>query len=218
MVAVLGFALTSSGQPGAALALTSSIPRDADHTSCLHAVRAFAQIAVGKPRAALDATAACIHMQSRHAKKPLIDVLLARAFAFEALALRSAAEDAYLSALGLASELGIRLSLDPTLTRTIEGLHRRSAERAPRLIEQALQVGAHGTDSRRSPLVPELSEKESRILRYLMGSMSLGGIAEALYLSPNTVKTHVRNIYRKLGVQSRKQAVDIAAGWGLDYR
>jgi DNA-binding CsgD family transcriptional regulator len=216
MTSVLGLALTASGQPGAALALTANIPANADHTTCLHGVRAFAHIAVGKPRAALNTTAVCIDIQSRHAKRPLIEVLLARAFAFEALGLLAAAEDAYLSALGLASELGIRLSLDPGLTRTTEGLHRRSVERAPLLVAQALRAGAHRIDHPRAELVPELSVKERRILQYLMSPLPLSSIAEALYLSPNTVKTHVRNIYRKLGVQSRKQAVDIAAGWGLD--
>jgi DNA-binding NarL/FixJ family response regulator len=216
MTSVLGLALTASGQPGATLALTANIPANADHTTCLHGVRAFAHIAVGKPRAALNTTAVCIDIQSRHAKRPLIEVLLARAFAFEALGLLAAAEDAYLSALGIASELGIRLSLDPGLTRTIEDLHRRSVERAPLLVAQALRAGAHRIDHPRADLVPELSVKERRILQYLMSPLPLSSIAEALYLSPNTVKTHVRNIYRKLGVQSRKQAVDIAAGWGLD--
>ena len=45
------------------------------------------------------------------------------------------------------------------------------------------------------------------MLRLLRGSLSLRGIAQELYLSQNTVKTHARAIYRKLGVSSRDEAV-----------
>ncbi|GAA4175022.1 helix-turn-helix transcriptional regulator [Gryllotalpicola koreensis] len=215
MISVLGLALTSSGQPGAALALTASIPPSADHASCLHAVRAFAQIVVGDPRAALQTTAECVEIERRHSKLPLIGVFLARSFAFEALGLTNAAEDAYLAALGLADDLGIRINLDPASTRMISVLHRRSLERAPRLLERTLKADPDGVRQPRADVPPELSDKERRILQYLMTSMPLGDIAEALFVSPNTVKTHVKNIYRKLGVQSRKQAADVAAGWGL---
>ena len=47
------------------------------------------------------------------------------------------------------------------------------------------------------------------VLRRLAGSQSLGEIAAALYLSPNTVKTHTMALYRKLGARSRFEAVRI---------
>ena len=40
--------------------------------------------------------------------------------------------------------------------------------------------------------------------------MSLSEIASALYVSRNTVKTHARNVYRKLGASTRGEAVSIA--------
>ena len=40
-------------------------------------------------------------------------------------------------------------------------------------------------------------------------------IADALYLSANTIKTHIRVIYRKLGVNSREDATALAAALGL---
>jgi LuxR family maltose regulon positive regulatory protein len=52
-----------------------------------------------------------------------------------------------------------------------------------------------------------LSPREREIWRYLSTSMSMREIAETLYLSTNTVKTHARNIYRKLSVATRAQAV-----------
>ena len=54
-----------------------------------------------------------------------------------------------------------------------------------------------------------LTAREMDVLRRLTGSQSLGEIAAALYLSPNTVKTHTMALYRKLGARSRFEAVRI---------
>ena len=45
--------------------------------------------------------------------------------------------------------------------------------------------------------------------------MSLPAIGESMNLSPNTVKTHVQNIYKKLDVNSRPEAVERARELGL---
>jgi LuxR family maltose regulon positive regulatory protein len=60
-----------------------------------------------------------------------------------------------------------------------------------------------------------LTAAEIRVLRYLPSHLSFREIAERLYVSPNTVKTHARGIYRKLGVASRGHAVERARGAGL---
>jgi LuxR family transcriptional regulator, maltose regulon positive regulatory protein len=52
------------------------------------------------------------------------------------------------------------------------------------------------------------------VLRFLPSHMTNQEIAEALFLSINTVKTHLRSAYRKLGVANRRQA--IARGRRLD--
>jgi len=46
------------------------------------------------------------------------------------------------------------------------------------------------------------------VLRLLRGTLSLREIGQELHLSPNTIKTHTRLIYRKLGVSTRRQAVE----------
>ena len=55
--------------------------------------------------------------------------------------------------------------------------------------------------------VDELSAREVIVLQYLATSMSYQEIAAALYLSINTVKTHVKNVLRKLSASSRSEAV-----------
>ena len=49
----------------------------------------------------------------------------------------------------------------------------------------------------------ELSERELDVLRLLRGPLSESEIASELYVSHNTVHSHTRSIYRKLGVSSR---------------
>jgi LuxR family maltose regulon positive regulatory protein len=55
-----------------------------------------------------------------------------------------------------------------------------------------------------------LSDSEKRILRYLPTNLSVPEIADQTYLSVNTVKTHMRHLYGKLGAHSRGQAVERA--------
>ncbi len=56
-------------------------------------------------------------------------------------------------------------------------------------------------------LAEPLTDREQEVLRHLRGSRSLREIGEELSLSANTIKTHVRAIYRKLDVGSRQEAV-----------
>lgn len=55
---------------------------------------------------------------------------------------------------------------------------------------------------------PELmTERERTVLRYLATMLSNAEIAEQMFLSPNTIKVHLRHVYRKLDVSSRRAAV-----------
>ena len=59
------------------------------------------------------------------------------------------------------------------------------------------------------PLPEPLTSRELDVLRLLQSSSSLNALADELFVSPNTVKTHVQAVYRKLGATSRSEAVDI---------
>jgi two-component system nitrate/nitrite response regulator NarL len=58
----------------------------------------------------------------------------------------------------------------------------------------------------RSPLTP----REWEVLDLLCAGQSTDGIAEALVLSSETVRSHIKNLLRKLGVSSRQAAVEEA--------
>ena len=63
--------------------------------------------------------------------------------------------------------------------------------------------------------VVELTERELTVLRLLPSELSQRQIGDALFVSLNTVKSHARSIYRKMGVDTRDDAVDLARGLGL---
>jgi LuxR family transcriptional regulator, maltose regulon positive regulatory protein len=65
------------------------------------------------------------------------------------------------------------------------------------------------------PLLEPLSGSEVRVLRYLPTNLSMPEIARELSVSPNTVKTHVRNLYAKFGTHHRTEAVELARSLGL---
>ncbi|MEL6141011.1 MAG: response regulator transcription factor [Bacteroidota bacterium] len=52
-----------------------------------------------------------------------------------------------------------------------------------------------------------LSERETEVIRMLSKGMNYKEVAKAIYLSPHTVKTHIKNIYSKLHVNNRAEAI-----------
>jgi LuxR family maltose regulon positive regulatory protein len=65
------------------------------------------------------------------------------------------------------------------------------------------------------PLIEPLSDREIEVLQLIAEGQTNQEIASRLYLSLNTVKTHTRNIYGKLNVHSRTQAIARSQELGL---
>ena len=66
-----------------------------------------------------------------------------------------------------------------------------------------------------SVTIDRLTEREAMVLRYLPTMLKAGEIADDLFVSVNTVKAHLRAIYRKLQVANRREAVEKARATGL---
>ncbi|MEI7058206.1 LuxR C-terminal-related transcriptional regulator [Nocardioides sp. CCNWLW239] len=66
-----------------------------------------------------------------------------------------------------------------------------------------------------APVLEELTQKEREVLGHLANLLTTEEIASVMYISVNTVRTHVRNILRKLGVSRRNDAVRRARELGL---
>ncbi|TVZ02851.1 LuxR family transcriptional regulator [Trebonia kvetii] len=97
--------------------------------------------------------------------------------------------------------------------------HRRLGTAHAALIAEILgllagrEPGAASDGPRR--LREPLSHAEARVLRYLPTKLSAPEIADEMYLSVNTVKTHMRHLYDKLGTHRRHEAVEQARALGL---
>src|SRR5207302_2275839 len=86
----------------------------------------------------------------------------------------------------------------------------------PTLATRIAMRGAHQGDGRVWPGTQlGLSQRESQVLGLLADGLSNRLIASELVVGEETVKTHLRNIYRKLGVKDRAQAIAIAIRRGI---
>ena len=72
-----------------------------------------------------------------------------------------------------------------------------------------------GKQAVRSGLVDELSSRELDVLRLLRSDLGGPEIARQLHVSLNTLRTHTKNIYAKLGATNRREAIRRAAELGL---
>jgi DNA-binding NarL/FixJ family response regulator len=77
------------------------------------------------------------------------------------------------------------------------------------LVDRLRRTPADGTGTR--PVKSALTNREWEILDLMCGQMGTREIADALYLSPETVNSHVKNVLKKLGVHSRAAAVEAAS-------
>jgi LuxR family transcriptional regulator, maltose regulon positive regulatory protein len=194
---------------------------------------AVLRIAQDNPEAATVALAPVISGSALLVNAHLWDVqaLLLEAIARDALGDISAARRALERALDLAKPESL---LFPFLLDPAPGLlerHRRLGTAHTIMISEILDTLA-GTNAAASSgpeararrdgevggerdLREPLSQSEIRVLRYLPTKLSAPEIANELYLSVNTVKTHMRHLYDKLGAHRRHEAVEQARALGL---
>jgi two-component system, NarL family, response regulator LiaR len=87
----------------------------------------------------------------------------------------------------------------------------------PATLTRLLHQVAREREARRDALtlLESLTEREREILELLSQGMRNDGIAQKLYISPQTVQTHVRNVLAKLGVHSKLEAVAFAVKNGV---
>ena len=84
-----------------------------------------------------------------------------------------------------------------------------SPELTGRLVERLRRTPADGTGTR--PVRSKLTNREWEILDLICGGQGTRDIADSLFLSPETVNSHVKNVLKKLGVHSRAAAVEAAS-------
>jgi LuxR family maltose regulon positive regulatory protein len=221
--ALLLLAMVRLGQTGPARQFLAALSdTDREHGE-IRMAEAALRLAQDDPRAA---TAALVPVLDGSA--PLIwpnwPGWLAQAFLLEAIARNALSDEA---AAGRALERALDLAEpDGTLLwfllHPAPGLlqrHARHGTAHAALVADILGLLA-GNRSAPPPAGPQpplepLSDSELRVLRYLPTNLTGPEIAGELYVSVNTVKTHIRNLYAKLGTHRRAEAVTRARDLGL---
>jgi LuxR family maltose regulon positive regulatory protein len=185
----------------------------------LHIAVAVLRLAQGDPRAATVALAPVLN-GSVPVPWPtwLTHAFLLEAIARDVAGQDGAADQALERALDLAEPNGALLWF---LLHPAPGLLERHALGTAHaaLIREILGLLAHRASApspaRPQPLSEPLSDSELRVLRYLPTNLTAPEIARERSVSRNTVKTHMRNLYAKLGVHRRAEAVVRACDLGL---
>jgi len=128
-------------------------------------------------------------------------------------------------ALSLAEQNGyIRIFVDegPRMAQLL--YHTLEHEIAPDYVRQLLTAFSPLEPTEKTPpksqehefaLIEPLSERELEVLQLIAEGLTNPDIATRLFLSPHTIKVHTRNIYEKLNVHNRIQAVARARGLGI---
>jgi LuxR family transcriptional regulator, maltose regulon positive regulatory protein len=169
-------------------------------------------LAKGDPTGALDAVAPCLAEATTETRLlDTVGALLVTATAHRRLGTQAAAAEALERALTLARDEGlIRVFLDAgrgvraLLTVMIPPQGPHAGFRNSLLHRFDVQpAAAH----RPSDQLTRLTASERAVLRYLPSHLTNDEIAQDLCLSVNTVKSHLRTLYRKLGVTCRREAI-----------
>jgi LuxR family maltose regulon positive regulatory protein len=179
-------------------------------------------LAEGRPRDAVDVVASLLEGPDEPIRLswPRIQALLCDAVARDQLGDPRRREASLERALELAGPERLILPFVLPPARELLKAHSRAHTARPALLAAILEVLAGSSPSPReaTPGPDELSPAELRVLSYLPGSLTADEIAAELYLSANTVRTHVRHIYAKLDAHNRGQAVSRAGELGLLVR
>jgi LuxR family maltose regulon positive regulatory protein len=177
--------------------------------------RAVISIAEGDPATALDALRDVLANTPRVGPAfTLVEAQLLAGIAHLSLGDRNAAAAAAEEALAAAEPDRLIFPFALTQAEELLGVVQRHETAHASLLADIVDVlqGASRPSTDHEPLSQpdELSPSELRVLRYLPTNMTRPEIARELYVSVNTVNTHIRNLYSKLGARSRSSAVQRA--------
>lgn len=196
-----------------------------------HVTLARVLIALGRCEKALGLLGRLLDMAEVSGRMAgVIEVLVYTSLAYNCLGRREEAAKHFNRALELAAPEGfVRTIADEgenaaqLLGITLEYRAKKAENRAVKLPDDFLRElfgileinQDKGPAMARQPLLDPLSEREIEVLKLLGDGLSNKDIGERLYVAVNTVKTHIRNIYSKLDVNSRTQAVNRAKELGF---
>ena len=203
------------GRTGAARAALAALADEMAGSGEVRNARAVICLAEGDPAGALDAVRDVLDGAAPViGYVTVVEAQLLAGLAHRALGDQRAANQAAERAMALAEADRLVLPFAMTGSRELlEALPRHQTAHAALLtgILDVLRGESPATGNQSPPsAADELSPGELRVLRYLPTNLSRPEIATVLSVSVNTVGTHIRSIYAKLGVRDRSSAVQRA--------
>jgi LuxR family maltose regulon positive regulatory protein len=191
------------------------LPPYEHHLMCPARIIAQLRLRHGDLGGAAESLDGCERIADDHSPRTLVEVRILRA------AIEYERGDYRLSDVmfdrGLATiaRTGSRAPLRLVPPGTLAGLAKRALDRTQGTeVSRILQHVAERTAGQ-GQLIEALSDRELLVLAEVEKGSTVAGIAAALFISPNTVKTHLRRLYRKLGVTTRTDAIRKAKSLGL---
>ncbi len=207
--------LAQLGRGDEAWQIISQVRAYQDHVLCSGYYLAAQLLAGGDVHGADAALAPCEALGDAHAERGRQHVRLLRgAIAAELGDTATSDLNVDLAFLGMArtgSRVALRSVPPGLLARLVaSALQRDPGPEVRRLLEDA-QRATDGAEH----LIQPLSRRERLVLAEAERGATVAAIAAAMFISPNTVKTHLRRVYHKLGVTTREEAIRRARTLGL---
>lgn len=217
--------LDQSGIEFAELAAIDSIDpiSEANFESYLAAAHVLARLAKGGADASLiEGAGAYLARQAKFAATRgilgwLTAAAIARTLLFQAEGKKDEALETLEGALSAAAHTGLfRIFVDegaPLLALLEDIRSRQTSVALVSYTQRLLEAIGRESTSGAPPAVPEetaaglLSERELEVLRGLSAGLTYSAIADQLFISVNTVRFHVKGLYRQLGASSRAEAI-----------
>lgn len=204
------------GRTDEARAILSGFSAEPARMGDIYNARAAISMADGDPAAALDVLRNVLDVAPAGAPAfTLVEAHLLAGTAHLCLGDRKAAAAAAEAALAAAEpdQLILPFAMTEATDVLLDALPRHETAHGGLLVDvlDLLRGSVPASTGRERPLpVEDLSPRELRVLRYLPTNLTRPEIAQELYVSVNTVNTHIRNIYSKLGARDRSSAVQQA--------
>jgi DNA-binding CsgD family transcriptional regulator/tetratricopeptide (TPR) repeat protein len=207
--------LSALGRGDEAWSILARVPTYEHHVLCPGYHLAAQLLAGGDVHGADAALAECEAIGDAHAERGLMHVRILRgAIAAELGDAATSRLNVDLAFIGM-SRSGSRTPLRAVPPARLAGLVASALEREQSVEVQALLEEARRATDGAEQTVQSLSRRERLVLAQAGRGATVAAIAAALFISPNTVKTHLRRVYRKLGVTTRDEAIRRARTLGL---
>lgn len=203
------------GQTDTAWDILGGLTPTQHHANCPGRFIAHLRFITGDAVGALAALTDCVALGEAHSSRTLVDVHLITAAANDKLGNQALADVSFDRALILAAYNGMRIPFRLVPSEVMRTMLDRATGRQQLDAVRELFTDVGDWRGQDSDVGAQLSDRERDIVRSLLRNLTVSEMADELFISVNTVKSHLKNVYRKLEVGSRAAAVKRARELGL---